>query len=151
MLGIDGHCVSCKGGLVQTSTRRRISSHPCRPSLTSTCQSNTQQIFQRHCPMSMPVEAGTPTGSPGNPLPGVYISLDTRVMTEMAIEMENTAGVIRKPTGGPLPQGIAPPRRDNAFSGALLRLLQLGDNPADTAVPGDSRLRGSKSLWFSRV
>jgi len=59
--------------------------------------------------MSMPVEAGTPTASPDNPLPGVYISLDTRVMTEMAIEMESTAGVIRKPTRGATPSGDCTP------------------------------------------
>ena len=93
------------------------------------------------CAMSMPVEAGTPTASPDNPLLGVYISLDTRVMTELAIEMESAAGAIRKPKGGPLPQGFALARWDDAFTEALLRLLQLGDSPADTAVLGDGRLR----------
>ena len=58
------------------------------------------------CAMSMPVEAGTPTASPDNPLLGVYISLDTRVMTELAIEMESAAGAIRKPKGGPPPAGV---------------------------------------------
>lgn len=93
------------------------------------------------CAMSMPVEAGTPTASPDNPLLGVYISLDTRVMTELALEMESAAGAIRKPKGGPLPQGLALARWDDAFTDALLRLLQLGENPADTAVLGDGRLR----------
>ena len=54
--------------------------------------------------MSMPVEAGTPKASPDNPLLGVFISLDTRVMTELAIEME-LAGPIRQSKGEPLPQG----------------------------------------------
>ena len=93
------------------------------------------------CTLSMPVEAGTPAASPENPLLGVYISLDTRVMTELAIEMESAAGAIRKPTGGPLPQGLALARWDEPFADALLRLLQLGDNPADTAVLGSGRLR----------
>lgn len=93
------------------------------------------------CSMSMPVEAGTPAASPENPLLGVYISLDTRVMTELAIEMESAAGAIRKPRGGPLPQGFALARWDNAFTEALLRLLQLGESPADTTVLGDGRLR----------
>ncbi len=93
------------------------------------------------CAMSMPVEAGTPTASPGNPLLGVQISLDTKVMTELAIEMESAAGAIRKPKGGPLPQGIALARWDDAFTEALLRLVQLVDSPADTAVLGDGRLR----------
>ncbi len=93
------------------------------------------------CAMSMPVEAGTPTSSPDNPLLGVYISLDTRVMTELAIEMESAAGAIRKPKEGPLPEGIALAHWDDDFTEALLRLVQLGNNPADTAILGDSRLR----------
>lgn len=93
------------------------------------------------CSMSMPVEAGTPAASPESPLLGVYISLDTRVMTELAIEMESAAGAIRKPGGGPLPQGVALARWDDAFTEALLRLLQLGDNAADTLLLGEGRLR----------
>jgi AraC-like DNA-binding protein len=62
-------------------------------------------------------------------------------MTELAIEMESATGAIRKPKGGPLPQGLALARWDDAFTEALLRLLQLGDSPADTAVLGDGRLR----------
>ncbi|MEM8858591.1 MAG: AraC family transcriptional regulator [Chloroflexota bacterium] len=93
------------------------------------------------CTMSMPVEVGTPAASPENPLLGVFISLDTRMMTELAIEMESAAGAIRKPKGGPLPQGFALALWDSSFSDALLRLLQLGDDPADTAVLGTGRLR----------
>ncbi len=93
------------------------------------------------CAMTMPVEAGTPEASPDNPLLGVYISLDTKVMTELAIEMENATGALKKPKGGPLPHGMAFSHWDDTFTEALLRLLQLGDNPTDTAVLGDSRLR----------
>ena len=98
------------------------------------------------CPMSMPVEAGTPASSPENPLLGVYISLDTRVMTELVIEMERAKGAIRKPMGESLPQGFAVARWDDGFTDSLLRLLQLGENPADTAVLGASRLR---ELYYS--
>ena len=93
------------------------------------------------CAMSMPVEAGTPTASPDNPLLGVQIALDTRVMTELAIEMESAAGAIRRPKSGPLPQGFALAHWDDAFTDALLRLVQLVDSPTDTAVLGDGRLR----------
>lgn len=93
------------------------------------------------CSISMPIEASTPTASHENPLLGVLISLDTRMMTELAIEMESAAGAIRKPKSGPLPQGLALARWDDAFSEALLRLLQLGDNSTDTAILGTSRLR----------
>jgi AraC-like DNA-binding protein len=93
------------------------------------------------CTMSMPVEAGTPTASPDNPLLGVIISLDTRVMTELAIEMENAVGAIRKPKGGSLPQGLTLARWDDTFTEALLRLLQVCDSPTDTAILGTGRLR----------
>ncbi|GAA0411175.1 AraC family transcriptional regulator [Cocleimonas flava] len=93
------------------------------------------------CSMSMPVEAGTPTASPENPLIGVYISLDTKVMTELTIEMETAPGAIRKPNSGPLPQGFALAQWDDSFSEALLRLLQLTDTPEDTSVLGNGRLR----------
>jgi AraC-like DNA-binding protein len=93
------------------------------------------------CTMTMPVEAGTPEASPDNPLLGVYIALDTKVMTELAIEMENTTRALKKPKSGPLPHGMAFSHWDDTFTEALLRLLQLGDNPTDTAVLGDSRLR----------
>lgn len=93
------------------------------------------------CSMSMPVEAGTPMASKDNPLLGVYISLNTRVMTDLAISMERAGGVIRKPNAGPLPQGITLAPWDACFSEALLRLLQLLESPADVAVLGEGRLR----------
>ncbi|WP_353312451.1 AraC family transcriptional regulator [Shimia sp. NS0008-38b] len=93
------------------------------------------------CSMSMPVEAGTPAASSDNPLLGVIVSLETKVMTELAIEMESAAGAIRRPQSGPLPQGIALSQWDDAFTEALLRLLQLGDSATDTAVLGEGRLR----------
>ncbi|TCS39792.1 AraC family transcriptional regulator [Reinekea marinisedimentorum] len=93
------------------------------------------------CTLSMPIEAGTPLSSPENPLLGVYIALDTRAMTELAIEMESTRAAIRKPRNGPVPQGVALARWDDSFTDALYRLLQLTNSPADTAILGSSRLR----------
>ncbi|MDG3086318.1 AraC family transcriptional regulator [Vibrio hannami] len=98
------------------------------------------------CSMSMPVEAGAPTATPEDPLLGVYVSLDTKVMTELAIEMESTVGAIHKPQSGPLPPGFALSEWDDTFTDALFRLLKLGDNLADTSVLGDGRLR---ELYYS--
>ena len=98
------------------------------------------------CSMSMPLETGTPMASPDNPLLGVYISLNTKVMTELAIEMESAAGAIRNPKSGPLPQGLTLARWDGAFDEALLRLLQLMDKPEAAEVLGDGRLR---ELYYS--
>ncbi|CUH62737.1 Regulatory protein SoxS [Thalassovita gelatinovora] len=93
------------------------------------------------CPMSMPVTAGTPAASPQSPLFGVYISLDPRVMTELVMEMDTAGGARRSGKGGPRAQGIRLAQWDLAFTDALLRLLQLGDNETDMAVLGDARLR----------
>lgn len=93
------------------------------------------------CPMSMPVKAGTPAASPENPLYGVMISLDPRVMTTLAMEMENAGGVLPVAKGTLREQGIKLARWDDDFTEALLQLLQLGDSPTDTAVLGEARLR----------
>jgi len=93
------------------------------------------------CPMSMPVQAGTPTASPDNPLFGVYVSLDQRMMTELTLEMENLGDYVPMGKESLPAQGIRLAHWDDAFSDALLRLLQLGQNETDTAVLGDARLR----------
>lgn len=92
------------------------------------------------CPISMPVEAGTPHASPDDPLLGVQIMLDTKAMRELAITMEHAPGAVR-PSGEAAAQGLALARWDGAFTDALLRLLRLLDSPADAAVLGDARLR----------
>lgn len=91
------------------------------------------------CPMSMPVEAGTPAASAETPLFGVYIALDQRLMTELSLEMEN-GGCRMPPPDGRAP-GIRLAAWDDGFLDALLRLLQLGEDRIDTAVLGEARLR----------
>ncbi|MGB2105093.1 MAG: AraC family transcriptional regulator [Glaciecola sp.] len=93
------------------------------------------------CTVSLPVEAGTPEASPDEPLLGAYISLDTKVMTELAIEMEATTGAIKRPKSSSTPSGMSLANWDNAFTEALFRLLDLGENRADIAILGESRLR----------
>lgn len=93
------------------------------------------------CPMSMPVKAGTPTASPDNPLLGVYIALDPRLMGDIAIEMENAGGAVSFATKAALPPSIQLADWDRSFCDALLRLVQLGCNQTDAAVLGRARLR----------
>lgn len=82
------------------------------------------------------------TASPDNPLMGVYISLDTKVMTELSIEMHSKAnGVIHHPKNTSHPLGLSLSNWDNGFTKALFRLLMLIDNPVDTLILGESRLR----------
>lgn len=93
------------------------------------------------CLMSMPVEAGAPAASDDNPLYGVYISLDPRMMTALAVEMENAGTGIHTGKGEWCAQAIGLAHWDDAFTDALLRLLQLGENQADMAILGQPRLR----------
>lgn len=93
------------------------------------------------CPTSMPVKAGTPTASPDNPLIGVIVTFDQRVMNDLVIEMDNAGNAMRSDGGHASAQGIRLARWDAAFTDALLRLLQLGDDDTDTAVLGAARLR----------
>ncbi|WP_204113729.1 AraC family transcriptional regulator [Shimia biformata] len=93
------------------------------------------------CPMSMPVQAGTPAASPDNLLLGAYISLDPRVMAELVMEMESAGSRITETATGTVTGGIRLARWGADFSDALLRLLQLLDSPADMAVLGAARLR----------
>ena len=93
------------------------------------------------CPMSLPVKVGAPVASPENPLYGVFVSLNQRMMTELAMEMENAGSVLPEVKGGLRGQGIRLASWDAAFTDALLRLLQLGASQTDTAVLGEARLR----------
>ena len=91
------------------------------------------------CSLPMPVEAGTPTASMDSPLLGIRIFLNTKVMTGLAIEMEQFSRTSYGSRGGPLPQGFALASWDDSFTEALLRLLQL--EAEDAAVLGEGRLR----------
>ncbi|SFR35927.1 transcriptional regulator, AraC family [Yoonia tamlensis] len=93
------------------------------------------------CPMSMPVKAGTPAASADAPLYGVFIALDSQMMTALSMEMDAAGDVIRTGSGGQRAQGIRLARWDDGFTEALHRMLRLGDSPTDTAVLGNARLR----------
>ncbi|MEP0521924.1 MAG: AraC family transcriptional regulator [Hyphomicrobiales bacterium] len=93
------------------------------------------------CPIPMPVKAGTPAASFDNPLYGVFISLDSRVMTELTMEMENNGNAASVHRGDLRAQGIKFANWSTLFTDALLRLLQLGANQTDMAILGDARLR----------
>ncbi len=93
------------------------------------------------CPMSLPVKAGTPNASPDAPLFGVMISLNQRLMSELAMEMENAGSPLPEVNGDLRAKGIRLARWDPDFGDALLRLLELGASRADTAILGSVRLR----------
>ncbi len=93
------------------------------------------------CPTAMPLKAGTPNASEQDPLLGVYISLNPRLMGELAMEMESTGRISASADEGISPSAIRLSPWDEEFSDALLRILQLGVDETDIAVLGAARLR----------
>ncbi len=92
------------------------------------------------CPMTLPVEAGTPQASTEDPLIGVVITLDPRLMRELAIEIETVAGGTTRSQASSA-SALALADWDDGFTQALLRLLELLDSPVAAAVLGPGRLR----------
>ncbi len=92
------------------------------------------------CPMTLPVEAGTPDASEENPLLGVMITLEPRMMRALTMEIETATGGMRQSRGG-ASSALALAPWDAGFTLALLRLLELLDNPVDLEVLGPGRLR----------
>ncbi|WP_420324673.1 AraC family transcriptional regulator N-terminal domain-containing protein [Mameliella sp.] len=149
-----------RDGMVQTGIRgvqlfRATEALPCVPAVYEPCviaivSGGKETVLDGHrhlydsrhylvCPMSLPVEAGTPTATPDNPLLGVYIALDTRLMTELTMEMDATGGT-RPAAPETSARGIRLSPWDEGFAEALLRLTQL-DDPTDAAILGEARLR----------
>lgn len=149
-------------GLTDTGVRgvklfRATASVPCAPAVYEPCViaiasgakeavlDGERYVYDERqylcCPMSMPVLAGTPAASSEKPLLGVLISLDQRQMTELCLEMDHARDTIRPASDVPLARGIRLAHWDQAFSDALLRLLQLEQSQRDTAILGEARLR----------
>ena len=93
------------------------------------------------CPISIPVEAGTPDSTPENPLLGIYITLNTKIITELSFQMKSSIGAISKPKISNISQSLTLANWDINFTDALLRLLQLKGNSDDMEILGESRLR----------
>lgn len=92
------------------------------------------------CPMTLPVEAGTPQACEEDPLLGIVITLEPRMMRALAMEIETAAGGNRPSRGG-VPSALALASWDTGFTQSLLRLLELLDNPVALEVLGSGRLR----------
>ena len=76
------------------------------------------------CPMTLPVEAGTPHASEETPLLGVVITLEPRMLRALTMEIELVAGADRQYRGD-APSALALASWDAGFTKALQRLLEL--------------------------
>jgi AraC-like DNA-binding protein len=93
------------------------------------------------CPVNIPLEAGVSNASPENPLLGVHISLDTKLMRDISIEIEKSTRNVSISKYESSFSAIELASWDEAFTEALFRLLKLGYNSLDTKILGEARLQ----------
>ena len=100
------------------------------------------------CTMPLPVEAEVPEASPDEPVLGLLLDLETPTMTETLVATEATS--VREPEAELLEStpGLVVSPWDEPFADALLRLLELLDDPSALQVLSTSRLR---ELYFALI
>ncbi|QTD50630.1 AraC family transcriptional regulator [Sulfidibacter corallicola] len=98
--------------------------------------------------MPLPVEGEVPHATPEKPVLGLLISLETRAMAEMLIEYEAGARPLPNPKAAETIPGLVVAAWSEAFVTALLRLLQLLDDPLSVRLLGPGRLR---ELFFAVI
>jgi AraC-like DNA-binding protein len=86
-----------------------------------------------------PVEAEVPDASPEEPLLGVLVDLNTRAMTEFMIRHHTTGPTSPEVVDANVSLAVAP--WDERFTDALVRLLELLDDPAELQLLAGGRLR----------
>ena len=96
--------------------------------------------------MPMPVQAEVPSASPEEPLLGLLVSLETRTLAETVVDVETASGPLPRRKSAEVVPGLAVVSWDDAFSSALLRMLELLDDPLSLRVLGPGRLR---ELFFT--
>ncbi len=90
------------------------------------------------CAVPMPVEADLPSASIRKPVLGISIALDEIMITEMAVAMRSDAAAPQSPAPS---HGIAIGKRSRPETEALLRLLNLTQDPNALRLLSQSRLR----------
>lgn len=98
------------------------------------------------CAMPLPVEAEVPKASPSSPVLGLLLSLETPTMTETLVAAEATARLEPDVDSTEPSPGLVVSPSGEAFIDAVLRLLQLLDDPCARQVLATSRLR---ELYFA--
>lgn len=98
------------------------------------------------CTMPLPVEAEVPWASPGSPVLGLLLSLETPTMTETLVAAEATARLEPDGETSESTPGLVVAAWDEPFLDAVWRLLQLLDDPSARRVLATSRLR---ELYFA--
>ena len=93
------------------------------------------------CTMPMPIEAEVPHATPKEPVLGLLFSLDTQIMSEIALELLSVRGGVHNSKRGETPPGLAVAPWDDRFTDAVFRLLDLVGDATALGVLGKGRLR----------
>ncbi|MEO0322727.1 MAG: AraC family transcriptional regulator [Myxococcota bacterium] len=91
--------------------------------------------------LSLPVEAEVVVATSDEPVLGVLLDLDSRVMAETLVAYEAAARAAVPTATKPLSPGLAVAQVDERFAKALARLVELLDDPVAQQVLASSRLR----------
>lgn len=93
------------------------------------------------CTMAMPIEVEIQHATAEDPVLGMMITLDTKLITEVALELETSGGALRSERGRELTPGFTVVKWDKPFTDSILRLLQLVGDRSAIGVLGRGRLR----------
>lgn len=117
------------------------------PGIVFVCQGSKRGYFgqktylydeQHYLAVSVPVPFTMETdASEARPLLAVYLHLDLRLAAELIIEIDQQGA----PLAGEAPQSMMSSRMDERVKTAMLRLLEVLDNPTEAAILGRCRLR----------
>ena len=93
------------------------------------------------CTVPMPVEAEISYASKDDPLLGMFITLESTVLSELAIEFEAATAASRSMAENRFGLGLAIVEKDHRFDEAVCKLLQLVSDRKALDLLGKGRLR----------
>ena len=93
------------------------------------------------CTMPVPVEAEVPLATPEEPVLGILLSLESRILTELLVELETSADMGHEPREVVQDPGIKVVPWDEPFTDAILSLVKLLGDPTAMKILGRGRIR----------
>jgi AraC-like DNA-binding protein len=93
------------------------------------------------CSMPVPIEAEVPHATPEEPVLGFLLSLESRVLTELLVELEAISALGHEPRQIAQEPGMKVVAWDEPFTAAVLSLVSLLDDPIALKILGKGKIR----------
>lgn len=93
------------------------------------------------CSMHVPIEAAVPHATPEEPVIGFLLSLESRALTELLVELETVSDKGYEPREIEQVPGMKVVAWDEPFTDAVLGLVRLLDDPVALKVLGKGKIR----------